>query len=154
MKDNFIKVGNMGKRKFSDEYLIECLKSYIEDNDNEVPTRKEFENYNKQVAIAISNRWNWNQGIIKAGFQPKNIHVKRYKKFYKANINEMLKMTKEEIDKFLVQNNRLPTSREFEKLDMPYFRFYHEKFNCKYNEFLIEILGCDQEFLNSNSKGK
>lgn len=46
----------MGKRQFSDEYLVDHLKTYI-GNKNQVPTRKEFQEYNKQVAIAICNRW-------------------------------------------------------------------------------------------------
>ncbi|MCT4564043.1 MAG: hypothetical protein N4A68_06950 [Maledivibacter sp.] len=141
------------KQSLSDEYLIECLKTYIKKN-NEVPTRKKFTKYNKQVANAIGNRWGWNEGIRKTGFEPKNIHVKLYKQFYRVDINTMLEMTKLVINEFLSENKRLPKSREFEKLDMPYFRFYYEKYRCTYTEFLIEICGYDEEFLSCISKNK
>lgn len=65
----------------------------------------------------------------------------------------MLEMTKKEITKFLLKNNRLPQARKFEKLNLPYFRFYYEKFDCKYNNFLTETLGYDEEFLSSSRKG-
>lgn len=141
----------MRKTKFSDEDLIKCLKSYIQEN-NKIPTIKEFQKHNKKVGIAICNRIGWNKAIMRAGFEPKNIQVKPYKEFYKADINTMLEMTKEEITKFLIKNDRLPKAREFEKLDMPYFRFYYEKFNCTYTEFLIDTLGYNEEFLSSSSR--
>ncbi|SKC90402.1 hypothetical protein [Maledivibacter halophilus] len=141
----------MRKTKFSDEDLIKCLKSYIQEN-NEIPTIKQFQKYNKQVGISICNRIGWNIAIMRAGFEPKNIQVKPYKEFYKADINTVLEMTKEVIDKFLLKHDRLPKAREFEKLDMPYFRFYYEKFNCTYTEFLIDILGYNEEFLSSSSR--
>lgn len=141
----------MAKQSFSDDYLIECLKSYIAGK-SEIPTKKEFQNHNKQVANAIANRWGWNEGIRKTGFEPKNIHVKPYKEFYKADLCTMLEMTKEVINEFLLKNDRLPKAREFEKLDIPYFRFYYEKFDCTYSEFLTEICGYDEEYLCSSSR--
>lgn len=141
----------MRNRRFSDEYLIKCLKSYIEEK-KEIPTIKEFQNHNKQVGIAICNKLGWNKAIIRAGFEPKNKQLKSYKQFYKVDLCTMLEMTKKVINMFLLENERLPKSREFEKLDMPYFRFYYEKFNCSYNEFLTEVLGYNREFLSHNSK--
>lgn len=64
----------------------------------------------------------------------------------------LLEMTMEEITKFILENDRLPTAREFYKLNLPHFNFYHDKFDCKYNEFLIGVCGYNEEFLSSPSR--
>lgn len=50
----------------------------------------------------------------------------------------MPQMIKEAIDKLLFKHDRLSTSREFKKLDMPYFRFCYEKFHSKFLSRVVD----------------
>lgn len=138
----------MASKKLSDEYVIKYLKDYIE-KIGQVPSMTELPD--KSVVDAISNRWGWNNTIIKLGYKPKiNSPRKKYKSLYNADFITLLTETKNEIDKFLKKNNRLPMLREFNKLELPIYLFYRKKLDTTYNDLLIDVCGYDQELLSTS----